>query len=479
MKGVSGVMPSPAGSREALNRARARRLSGDRTAAWYANAPSPYATLARIRAVETSRHFVKMRYRSGDHSVSEKYVLPEIAAKSVQQEAGQEMQRSRFRCDALLKDLDRCRKELKRTKDQFHDALVASQDFNWNANKKLAHRDDKGGHAATQKGKSTAFGPEEIDKVRIFADLAAEVSPREKALREAAKMYKIPLFDAENIWKKFKKICAEGSSTMTKKEFEILLLQLLRVAAIRPSRLDEWWRSLDRHKKGEGQVVCEHGSPFTATTRGPQREARRPSTRIRIITQLQKQGPDQPRWRPFALVGWTNGGVVWIAIKRVKLVLLSSSDIIGLAFVGSNMAKLFASMVAPSQPPPEVLSVKPVVPPHVLESLLSYKSKALISRVPLSKEALRRISFEAEALSAKLASEALASSRKRREATIADHDSEMVSEVDAAEEDDLMRALAGGEKEALSGEQRVTLEDVIVAAKALGLALPLRDRAGS
>ncbi|EER04397.1 hypothetical protein Pmar_PMAR015977, partial [Perkinsus marinus ATCC 50983] len=81
-------------------------------------------------------------------------------------------------------------------------------------------------------------------------------------------------------------------------------------------------------------------------------------------------------------------------------------------------------MVAPSQPPPEVLSVKPVVPPHVLESLLSYKSKALISRVPLSKEALRRISFEAEALSAKLASEALASSRKRREATIADHDSE-------------------------------------------------------
>ncbi|EER00532.1 hypothetical protein Pmar_PMAR011218 [Perkinsus marinus ATCC 50983] len=135
-KGVTHMMPSAAGSREALNRARARRLSGDRTAAWYANAPSPYATLARIRAVETSRHFVKMRYRSGDHSVSEKYVLPEIAAKSVQQEAGQEMQRSRFRCDALLKDLDRCRKELKRTKDQFHDALVASQDYNWNANKK-------------------------------------------------------------------------------------------------------------------------------------------------------------------------------------------------------------------------------------------------------------------------------------------------------------------------------------------------------
>ncbi|KAF4753872.1 hypothetical protein FOZ62_014563, partial [Perkinsus olseni] len=71
-RGVNDMLPSSAflGPPDDSRQRPKRRLSGDRTAAWKANALSPYTTLAKIRAVETSRHFVKMRFRSGDHSVS-------------------------------------------------------------------------------------------------------------------------------------------------------------------------------------------------------------------------------------------------------------------------------------------------------------------------------------------------------------------------------------------------------------------------
>ncbi|KAF4711284.1 hypothetical protein FOZ62_009626, partial [Perkinsus olseni] len=115
--------------------------------------------------------------------------------------------------------------------------------------------EDCGRGSVFESSRRAAFGSEKIDKVRIFMDLAAELSPRERLVREAAKHYKIPLFDAEDVWKKFKKVCSDDSSTIGKKEFEALLLQLLKMPALRPSKLEEWWRSVDTRQRGKIDFV--------------------------------------------------------------------------------------------------------------------------------------------------------------------------------------------------------------------------------
>ncbi|KAF4678354.1 Phosphatidylinositol 4-kinase beta [Perkinsus chesapeaki] len=256
-RGVCDMLPSAAVATTMMDGCyrNKRRLSGDRTAAWKANAPSPYATLARIRAMEDSRHFVKMRFRSGDHTVTKKYVKVGTDLRSLRNErqaAKQRMEDSRRRCDAMIHEMGHYRKDIGKASKELYTSLVASADLNAEmfneagdkkSKNKFVDRAEKnrralerrrteaadhlnahsGGGSVFEANRQRCFDAEAIDKVHIFMNLEAELSPREREVRKVAKEYDIPLIDAEDV-------CPGDSSLMNRAQFETLILHLLKDA---------------------------------------------------------------------------------------------------------------------------------------------------------------------------------------------------------------------------------------------------------
>lgn len=92
-----------------------------------------------------------------------------------------------------------------------------------------------------------------------------ELTEEDKYIRQVAKEYEVPIPDAEDVYKAFKKVDVDGSGEIDREEFEILVRDMNKGIDLRQRQIDDWWTSVDDDKSGSISFpeflvwYCGHG----------------------------------------------------------------------------------------------------------------------------------------------------------------------------------------------------------------------------
>merc|ERR1719160_1404668 len=77
-----------------------------------------------------------------------------------------------------------------------------------------------------------------------------EISEEDKYIRQMAKEHDVPIPDAEDVYKAFKKVDADSSGVIDREEFEVLVRDLHQGIEVRQGHINDWWRAVDEDKSG-------------------------------------------------------------------------------------------------------------------------------------------------------------------------------------------------------------------------------------